>query len=171
MCHLPYAAVVRNLEWCRDAFASAASGNASSWVPLYHDMGLFGGVMWAAIADVRAILMAPLEYVRHPMRWLEQIDQYKVAATLCPSFALHQFNRLLAKGARVDADLLDLASSHRRGRAHLRPRGSQVPDWLGAGRFAAGLVPRLFRPRRDDAARHEQSRWTNHTQPPNVPAE
>ena len=137
MCHLPYAAVVRNLDWCTEAFAAAAGGTASSWVPLYHDMGLFGGVLWAARSDVRTVLMSPLEYVRHPIRWLDQIDQYKVAATLCPSFVLHQFNRLLARGASVAADLRTLR--------HLIV-GAEPISASEARQFLAGLEPVGLRP-------------------------
>ena len=93
--------------------------------------------MWAASSDVRTVMMSPLNFLRNPMTWLDQIDEYEVAATLCPSFVLHQFNRLLALGVPVDADLRTLR--------HLIV-GAEPISASEARQFISGLESAALRP-------------------------
>ncbi len=60
-----------------------------SWLPLYHDMGLIGGLfscMWHRTR--RLVLMNPIRFLMKPITWLEWITKTKSRVTVCPNFAL-----------------------------------------------------------------------------------
>lgn len=58
-----------------------------SWLPLYHDLGLVGGVVCPVYSGRRVILMSPLAFVQRPMRWLEAISRYRATTSGGPNFA------------------------------------------------------------------------------------
>lgn len=58
-----------------------------SWLPLYHDMGLIGAWLGSLVSGVPLVLMSPLQFVRHPHRWLEAIATYRGTISAGPNFA------------------------------------------------------------------------------------
>jgi acyl-CoA synthetase (AMP-forming)/AMP-acid ligase II len=60
---------------------------AVSWLPLYHDMGLVGGLLHAVNAGVLSVLMSPLAFLQQPMRWLSAISRYRATISMAPCFA------------------------------------------------------------------------------------
>ena len=41
-----------------------------SWLPLYHDMGLIGGLLQPIFSGVPCVLMSPAYFLTRPLRWL-----------------------------------------------------------------------------------------------------
>ena len=58
-----------------------------SWLPLYHDMGLFGSVLQAMYVGGHCVLMPPSSFLVKPYRWLKAISDYKANISGCPNFA------------------------------------------------------------------------------------
>jgi len=58
-----------------------------SWLPLYHDMGLFGSVLQAMYVGGHCILMPPTSFLIKPYRWLKVISDNKANISGCPNFA------------------------------------------------------------------------------------
>ncbi|PBP93727.1 hypothetical protein CCL07_22035, partial [Pseudomonas congelans] len=58
-----------------------------SWLPLYHDMGLIGGLLQPIFSGVPCILMAPAYFLARPLRWLEAISEYGGTISGGPDFA------------------------------------------------------------------------------------
>ncbi len=58
-----------------------------SWLPLYHDMGLFGSVLQAMYVGGHCILLPPSSFLIKPYRWLKAISDYRANITGCPNFA------------------------------------------------------------------------------------
>lgn len=58
-----------------------------SWLPLYHDMGLIGGLLQPLHRGIPAILMTPQFFIESPMRWLEVISRYRATVSGAPNFA------------------------------------------------------------------------------------
>jgi amino acid adenylation domain-containing protein len=58
-----------------------------SWLPLYHDMGLIGGLLQALYTGIPCVLMAPDYFLERPRRWLEAIAQYRGTVSGGPDFA------------------------------------------------------------------------------------
>jgi fatty-acyl-CoA synthase len=76
-----------------------------SWLPLSHDMGLFGALMsvWATGASL--VLGNPLRFLRSPRTWLEDCGATQATVTVGPGFGLS----LAMRAARRFAPPGDLA--------------------------------------------------------------
>jgi acyl-CoA synthetase (AMP-forming)/AMP-acid ligase II/acyl carrier protein len=65
-----------------------------SWVPHFHDLGLFGGICTPLHKGITSVLMPPAAFVARPVRWLEAISRYGGTVSIAPNFAydlcLHQ---------------------------------------------------------------------------------
>lgn len=58
-----------------------------SWLPVYHDMGLFGGVLQSAYVGGHHISMPPTAFLLKPVRWLKAIAEHGAAVSCAPNFA------------------------------------------------------------------------------------
>lgn len=78
-----------------------------SWLPLYHDMGLIGGLFMPLYCACTLVLLSPQSFMFDPKRWLWAIHRYRGTASTAPNFAY----QLLAT-RMSDAELagLDLSS-------------------------------------------------------------
>lgn len=59
---------------------------AVSWLPLYHDMGLIGFMVAPMMSQISLDLMAPSDFARRPLTWLELISRNKGTLSYSPSF-------------------------------------------------------------------------------------
>src|SRR5205823_3956089 len=57
------------------------------WLPLYHDMGLIGGVLQPLHIGRTSHLMAPATFLASPVRWLRAISTFKATISGAPNFA------------------------------------------------------------------------------------
>ena len=69
--------IVANEEMIRRAFNQSESSIIVSWLPLYHDMGLIGGVLQPLYVGASCVLMSPVSFLQRPRRWLEVITEYR----------------------------------------------------------------------------------------------
>ena len=67
--------LITNLEQKRRALGLNSSFGAVMWLPLYHDMGLIGGVLQSLYSGVHLRFMSPIDFLQHPIRWLEEIHK------------------------------------------------------------------------------------------------
>ncbi len=58
-----------------------------SWLPNYHDMGLFNGFLVLIYAGVTSIIMNPMTFILKPENWLKAITTYNVTHSGGPNFA------------------------------------------------------------------------------------
>ncbi len=58
-----------------------------SWLPMYHDMGLIGGILGTVQSGGQAVLFSALRFLQRPLIWLEYVTKYKVTHTGAPNFA------------------------------------------------------------------------------------
>ncbi|SOY66743.1 condensation domain-containing protein [Cupriavidus taiwanensis] len=78
-----------------------------SWLPLYHDMGLIGGLLQPIHSGIPVVLMSPQFFLERPVRWLQAISEHRGTLSGGPDFAF----RLCVERVR-DSQLagLDLSS-------------------------------------------------------------
>ena len=80
-----------NLTANEKAIQAAAGGTLDdvfvSWLPLYHDMGLIGGLLNPLFTGFTAVLMSPRNFLERPRRWLEAIDRHGGTISGGPDFA------------------------------------------------------------------------------------
>ena len=78
-----------------------------NWLPLYHDMGLIGGVLHTVSFGGLCALMPPLSFVQKPSRWLQAIDRYRASVSMAPCFA---YSLAAQRGPGERGRSLDLSS-------------------------------------------------------------
>jgi len=79
--------LLHNQQVIRDAFAQTAESIVVSWLPLYHDMGLIGGVLHPLYLGAYCVLMSPMTFLQNPFRWLEAISRFRATTSGGPNFA------------------------------------------------------------------------------------
>jgi acyl-CoA synthetase (AMP-forming)/AMP-acid ligase II len=58
-----------------------------NWLPHFHDMGLFYGLIQPLYTGFPAYLMPPVYFLQRPVRWLEAISRHRGTHSAAPSFA------------------------------------------------------------------------------------
>ncbi|HAJ59258.1 MAG TPA: AMP-dependent synthetase [Cyanobacteria bacterium UBA8543] len=78
-----------------------------SWLPIYHDMGLIGGILQPLFGGFPCFLMPPASFLQRPYRWLETISRYQATTSGGPNFA---YELCLQKITSQQRENLDLSS-------------------------------------------------------------
>lgn len=58
-----------------------------TWLPNFHDMGLAEGLIQPLFSAASGLIMAPAEFLRRPLLWLEAITRHRVTVSGGPNFA------------------------------------------------------------------------------------
>jgi long-chain fatty acid adenylyltransferase FadD28 len=74
-----------------------------SWLPFYHDMGLYLGICAPVLLGVPAVLTSPMAFLQRPARWMQLLATNSKAYTAAPNFAFE-----LAAGKTSDEDMAGL---------------------------------------------------------------
>jgi fatty-acyl-CoA synthase len=75
----------------------SADNRGVSWLPLSHDMGLFGGLLLSWVTGGCLALSTPERFLRHPETWFDDAFDFEASLTGGPSFGL----ALATRKARV----------------------------------------------------------------------
>lgn len=78
--------LVQNSAVIADAMEISAASSLFTALPLYHDMGLVGGVLQLMYSGCVAGFLPPAEFVQYPERWLQIISRYGVTVSGGPNF-------------------------------------------------------------------------------------
>ncbi len=76
-----------------------------SWLPLYHDMGLIGGLLQPIFSGVPCVLMSPAYFLARPLRWLEAMSEYGGTISGGPDFAYRLCSERVSDSALARLDL------------------------------------------------------------------
>jgi acyl-CoA synthetase (AMP-forming)/AMP-acid ligase II len=57
-----------------------------NWLPLFHDMGLMGGVIQPISAGFPIVLLSPAAFLARPVLWLQAITRYHATVSGAPDF-------------------------------------------------------------------------------------
>jgi acyl-CoA synthetase (AMP-forming)/AMP-acid ligase II len=76
---------------------------AVSWLPFYHDMGLFLGLCAPILGGWQTVITTPLSFLARPARWIQLIASNHNALTAGPNFAFE-----LAAGRTSEEDMAGL---------------------------------------------------------------
>ncbi|HKH45252.1 MAG TPA: amino acid adenylation domain-containing protein, partial [Thermoanaerobaculia bacterium] len=79
--------LAHNEEVIREACAHDEQSTFVSWLPIYHDMGLIGGVLQPLWVGAACVLMAPVAFLQRPVRWLRAIAKWRAHTSGAPDFA------------------------------------------------------------------------------------
>jgi acyl-CoA synthetase (AMP-forming)/AMP-acid ligase II/acyl carrier protein len=75
------------------------------WLPLYHDMGLIGGVIQPIYCGGSCTLLAPAAFLQRPLLWLETISEQRASISGGPDFAYDVCARKIGEAERAGLDL------------------------------------------------------------------
>lgn len=100
-----HANLLHNEKMVQQAFQMDEESVVMGWLPLYHDMGLIGIVLQPLYNGTRCILMAPVDFLQKPVRWLQAISKYKVRVSGGPNFAYDLCIRKTTPEQRAELDL------------------------------------------------------------------
>jgi acyl-CoA synthetase (AMP-forming)/AMP-acid ligase II len=123
---VPFGALAANTSAIAAWLEMTPADPTASWLPVHHDMGLVGCLFTPVITGCDLWLMAPADFVRRPLTYLERFGRQGARLTALPAFALDHIVR------RVPADAL---------------AGMDFAAWraiiVGAERIAPGSLERF----------------------------
>ncbi|CAM3825196.1 Phenyloxazoline synthase MbtB [Vibrio aerogenes CECT 7868] len=61
--------------------------HTATWLPFYHDLGLFYGLLFPLFSGGSCTFIRPSQFVADPLSWLSLIGQYKATIITAPDFA------------------------------------------------------------------------------------
>ncbi|MGK7915560.1 MAG: AMP-binding protein, partial [Prochloraceae cyanobacterium] len=97
--------ILHNSDIIYRSFEHTPSSRVLMWLPLFHDMGLIGGVMQPLYGGFPVILMSPVALIQKPWRWLEGISRYKITTSGGPNFAYDLLCQKVTPEQRASIDL------------------------------------------------------------------
>lgn len=129
--------VLHNSAIIYKAFGHHNHSKGLIWLPLFHDMGLIGGVVQPLYGSFPVTLMSPVALVQKPFRWLEAISEYQTTTSGGPNFAYDLVCRTATpeKLEQLDLSSWDVAFS-----------GAEPVRWDTLKRFAEIFGPCGFKP-------------------------
>jgi natural product biosynthesis luciferase-like monooxygenase protein len=128
--------IIHNERMIQEAFSQDESSVVVSWLPLYHDMGLIGGVLQPLWAGSRCFLMSPQTFVQNPFQWLDAISRFKGTTSGGPDFA---YRLCTARITSEQLPALDLSSWR------IAFNGSEPVQAATLRQFSQKFEPRGFR--------------------------
>ncbi len=69
------------------SFGADSESRGVFWLPLFHDMGLIGGVIQTVYCGGSSTLFSPVAFLQRPARWLETISSTRATVSGGPNFA------------------------------------------------------------------------------------
>jgi acyl-CoA synthetase (AMP-forming)/AMP-acid ligase II/acyl carrier protein len=102
---LRHANLLHNAALIQQVFGSTPESRAVFWLPLYHDMGLIGGVIQPIYCRGSCTLLAAAAFLQRPALWLETIARTRATISGGPDFAYELCARKVSAAERAGLDL------------------------------------------------------------------
>ncbi len=118
-------------------FGSVPGERGVFWLPLFHDMGLIGGVIQTLHCGGASTLLSPVAFLQRPLRWLEAISRTGATISGGPNFA---YDLCVEKTTPEQRAALDLI------RWQVAFNGAEPIRAETLERFAEAFAPAGFRP-------------------------
>jgi fatty-acyl-CoA synthase len=88
-----------------DGLALRSGDRCTSWLPLYHDMGLVGCCLTPVMTQISVDYLSTTAFARRPLVWLELISRFGGTISFGPTFGFELCARRAANGTTRDLDL------------------------------------------------------------------
>jgi 1-acyl-sn-glycerol-3-phosphate acyltransferase len=108
---LTNANLLANMRAIGEALQMGPDSVGTSWLPLYHDMGLIGAWLTLLLHGVPLVVMSPLAFLTRPERWLQAISKHKATITAAPNFAYELCVRKISDKAMEGVDLSSMRAA------------------------------------------------------------
>jgi acyl-CoA synthetase (AMP-forming)/AMP-acid ligase II len=97
--------LIQNSAIIHHCFGHNAESKGVVWLPPYHDMGLIGGVIQPLYGGFPVTLMAPVDFLQKPLRWLQAISRYQATTSGGPNFAYDLCAQKITPEQKSELDL------------------------------------------------------------------
>jgi len=97
--------LMANIRAIHRAFGIQDKDSSVFWLPMYHDMGLVGGVLVPVFAGVTNVSISPTTFLKSPITWLAAISKYRATISGGPNFAYDLCVRKITDEQRATLDL------------------------------------------------------------------
>ncbi len=84
---LTHANLLANVRGIGLALEATSEDVPVCWLPLYHDMGLIGCLLFGLYWGTKTVFLSPFRFLRRPGAWLEAISQHRGSISPAPNFA------------------------------------------------------------------------------------
>lgn len=105
-----HANLIANETMIENAFEHTASTVVLGWLPFQHDMGLIGNVLQPVFTGAECVLMTPVQFLKHPLRWLREITRHRANTSGAPNFAYEMCVAAAERKGEQSLARLDLSS-------------------------------------------------------------
>jgi acyl-CoA synthetase (AMP-forming)/AMP-acid ligase II len=102
---LTHANLVANIHAIGQGLHIQRADRTASWLPLYHDMGLIGTLLFSIYWRIPLVLMSPLAFLSNPSRWLRAIHEHRCTLSPAPNFAFELCVKRVPPHERQQLDL------------------------------------------------------------------
>jgi acyl-CoA synthetase (AMP-forming)/AMP-acid ligase II len=96
--------VLAGLAAIRDGIALGDGDTGGFWLPLFHDMGLFG-VMSGIAAGIPMYIWSPVSFIKDPARWLREFLAHGGTISAMPDFGYRMLTAAVSPGAAAALDM------------------------------------------------------------------
>lgn len=94
--------LMHHLASMSQALPSHENSVAVSWLPLHHDMGLIGGLLFPFFNGFVAHMLSPAEFRARPLSWLEVMAQTRATICAAPPSAYAMLLRVAPRATGLD---------------------------------------------------------------------
>lgn len=102
---ITHKSLMENLKQISSALKVTQADRLSSWLPLYHDMGLVGSLMAPLYNNVEAHLSNPTDFIQDPLGWLTAVANRKTSILLGPDFMYRNLSKKQQQTREFSGDL------------------------------------------------------------------
>ncbi len=96
---------LHNASLMAHASGLTAESVGINWLPLFHDMGLMGGVIQPLFAGFPITLLSPTAFLARPILWLQAITKYRATVSGGPDFGYSYCTEVIKDEHIADLDL------------------------------------------------------------------
>jgi acyl-CoA synthetase (AMP-forming)/AMP-acid ligase II len=97
--------LLHNLHLICNGFGHRDGSRGVMWLPLFHDMGLIGGVLEPLYIGGCCYLLSPTIVFSNPYMWLRAVSEYRATTSGGPNFAFELCARRISAQQRATLDL------------------------------------------------------------------
>ncbi len=97
--------LLANCGLVKRVFEQGEHTTVVSWLPMYHDMGLIGCLIEPLYSGSPDYLLSPLDFLKHPVRWLAAIAKFRGTIAGAPNFAYELCCREIREEQSAGLDL------------------------------------------------------------------
>ena len=134
--------IISNVTGIRNAVDMQDDERMASWLPLFHDMGLVGAVLFSFCNDYTLFIMTPTQFVKRPALWLKTMHEHKCTLATAPNFGFDYCSRLVSE---KDRDSLELSHIKHLFIGAEPIRVSTIDSFLKKFK-SCGITPQVIRP-------------------------